>query len=226
MLAEKSKLAALSVLALAMVIALVFVPAGRLDWAAGWSYVALLGVSSALMVAYVMKRNPELARHRMRLGKGTKWWDGVALALIKVAFLSMVVLGGLDAGRFGWSSAPSWLIPVGAVAHSVGLSIVTVSMAVNPHFETTVRIQRERDHRVVDAGPYGIVRHPGYAGFLLVIFATPAVLLSWWAFLPAAALALVLLVRTALEDRTLRAELEGYSDYVERVRSRLLPGIW
>jgi protein-S-isoprenylcysteine O-methyltransferase Ste14 len=100
-------------------------------------------------------------------------------------------------------------------------------MLVNPHFEKTVRIQRDRSHKVIDAGPYRIVRHPGYAcvipGFVLC---PPLVLGSWWSFVPALAAVIVLVIRTALEDRTLRNELPGYKEYAQRVRYRLLPGVW
>jgi protein-S-isoprenylcysteine O-methyltransferase Ste14 len=100
-------------------------------------------------------------------------------------------------------------------------------MLVNPHFEKFVRIQHDRSHKVIDAGPYRIVRHPGYAfvipGFVLC---PPLVLGSWWSFIPAAAAVTVLVIRTALEDRTLRNELPGYKEYAHRVRYRLLPGVW
>jgi protein-S-isoprenylcysteine O-methyltransferase Ste14 len=99
-------------------------------------------------------------------------------------------------------------------------------MLENTHFEPTVRIQRDRDNREVDTGPYGHVRHPGYAGFLLVILSTPALVLSWWAYAPAAALVAVLVVRTFLEERTLRDELPGYREYADRVRHRFVPGVW
>ena len=100
-------------------------------------------------------------------------------------------------------------------------------MVVNPHFEKTVRIQIDRDHRVIDSGPYAIVRHPGYAamipGYLLP---APLLLGSWWAFLPAVSCSLWLVLRTVLEDRTLLRELSGYEDYAGRVRYRLWPGLW
>ena len=100
-------------------------------------------------------------------------------------------------------------------------------MVVNPHFEKTVRIQTDRDHRLIDTGPYRIVRHPGYLGTILsFILSAPLLLGSWWAFVPAAASTASLIVRTALEDRTLRTELAGYEDYARRVRYRLAPGIW
>ena len=100
-------------------------------------------------------------------------------------------------------------------------------MAVNPFFEKTVRIQHEIGHRVVDSGPYKIVRHPGYTGMIIgLILATPMLLGSGWAFVPALLAVVWAVVRTVLEDRTLRRELPGYEDYTRRVPYRLLPGIW
>ena len=100
-------------------------------------------------------------------------------------------------------------------------------MTANPHFEKTVRIQTDRDHRVIDSGPYRIVRHPGYAATAVgLLLATPLLLRSWWAFVPAVAGVAWLVLRTALEDRTLRRELAGYESYAARVRWRLVPGVW
>ena len=99
-------------------------------------------------------------------------------------------------------------------------------MGENPFFEKTVRIQSDRGHRVVDIGPYRLVRHPGYLGFFGWILSTPLLLGSWWAFVPALLSIAGIVVRTALEDRTLKAELPGYADYAKRTRYRLVPGIW
>ena len=100
-------------------------------------------------------------------------------------------------------------------------------MSVNTHFEKTVRIQHDRGHRVVDSGPYRIVRHPGYLGTIIgFVLATPLLLGSWWAFAPAVVAAAFLVVRTALEDRTLNKELDGYQTYTQNVRYHLLPGAW
>jgi protein-S-isoprenylcysteine O-methyltransferase Ste14 len=96
----------------------------------------------------------------------------------------------------------------------------------NRFFSGMVRIQAERGHQVVSSGPYRWMRHPGYAGALVTYLATPVFLDSLWAFLPVVFLAVVLVVRTKLEDKTLRDQLEGYRDYARKVRYRLLPGVW
>ena len=99
-------------------------------------------------------------------------------------------------------------------------------MVVNPFFEKTVRIQTDRGHRVIDRGPYAYVRHPGYLGFVGWILAAPLLLLSAWAVVPSFLAVLGIVIRTALEDRTLKLELPGYTDYAARVHYRLIPRLW
>jgi protein-S-isoprenylcysteine O-methyltransferase Ste14 len=211
---------------LAMFAASLLVPAGRLDWCAAWVY---LGVFTAFMIAnlvYLQRQNPELIARRARFGKGTKRWDVVWSVLFGPLFLSVFVLAGLDAGRYGWSSMPGWLWLVGFALFLPGAALFGRAMGENPFFEKTVRIQSDRGHRVVDTGPYRMVRHPGYLGFLGWILSTPLLLGSWWAFVPALLSIAGVVVRTALEDRTLNGELPGYADYAKRVRYRLVPGLW
>jgi protein-S-isoprenylcysteine O-methyltransferase Ste14 len=107
-----------------------------------------------------------------------------------------------------------------------GAAMLTWSMVVNPFFEKTVRIQTDRGHRVIDTGPYAYVRHPGYLGFVGWILSAPLLLASTWAVAPAVLAVAGLVIRTALEDRTLQNELTGYPEYAARVRYRLVRGIW
>ncbi len=100
------------------------------------------------------------------------------------------------------------------------------AMASNPFFATTVRIQEERGHAVVNQGPYQFVRHPGYFGSVIYTLTSPLVLNSFWAFIPATLTVILLIIRTGLEDRTLQGELPGYSAYATTTRYRLFPGIW
>jgi protein-S-isoprenylcysteine O-methyltransferase Ste14 len=166
-----------------------------------------------------------LIERRMRMGNGTKTWDKVWAVLFGPVFAAVYVVAGLDA-RDVAASAPgvAWLL--GLALFLPGTAMLTWSMFVNPFFEKTVRIQTDRGHRVIDTGPYRLVRHPGYVGFLGWILSAPLLLGSWWAFLPALLAVAGLCVRTALEDRTLQAELTGYAEYAERVRFRLIPGVW
>ena len=175
---------------------------------------------------YLRRVNPDLIEHRLRFGKGTKLWDKIWLALFTPVFLAIYLIAGFDAVRFEWSMMPFWTWPLGVTLFISGTALFTWSMGVNPFFEKTVRIQTDRGHRGIDIGPYSFVRHPGYLGFFGWSLSTPLLLGSWWAFLPAVLSIIGLVVRTALEDRTLRMELPGYEEYVHRVRYRLIPGIW
>ena len=206
--------------------ALLFLSAGRTDWIAGWVYLAIMTINAAGNYAYLRFANPELIGHRMRLGPGTKTWDKIWLGLFSPVFLAVYAVAGLDVGRLGFATMPLLLWPAGLVLFLPGTVLFSWSMGVNPFFEKTVRIQRERGHRVIDSGPYRFVRHPGYVGFLGWILSAPLLLGSWWAFLPAVLSAVFVIVRTALEDRTLRQELPGYREYAARVRFRLIPNVW
>lgn len=200
--------------------------AGDFAWVEGWVYVGLVTVCQSLVALYLWRRSPELLRRRGEVGEGTKAWDKACLSLFGLAYLSELAVAAADA-RWGWSPLPWWCVAAGAGLFVAGTAVVTWAMAVNPHFEKTVRIQTDRGHRVIDRGPYRVVRHPGYLGTILgFCLAAPLVLRSGWAFAPAGAAVLVLVLRTALENRTLRRELAGYADYARRTRSRLLPGVW
>ena len=204
---------------------LLFVPAGRLDWTLGWLYVGLLLAYVAATWACLLRWNPELIERRLHLGPGTKGWDKVWAVLFTPVMFAVYVLAGLDA-RDGAASLPIALWPLGLVLFGLGAALLAWSMVVNPFFEKTVRIQSDRGHRVIDAGPYGVVRHPGYVGFVSWILATPLLLASAWSFVPALLAVAGIVLRTHLEDRTLRAELPGYTEYAARVRFRLIPGVW
>ncbi len=201
-------------------------PAGRLDWVAGWLYVGMATLYLAANMVYLERVNPGLIAARMRYGKGTKRWDIVWGVVFGPVMLSIYVVAGFDAVRFEWSTMSAFYWPIGLVLFVVGATLLSWSMGVNPFFEKTVRIQKDRGHRVIDTGPYGFVRHPGYVGFFGWCLSAPFLLGSWWAFVPAALSVVGMIVRTALEDRTLREELDGYAAYADRVRYRLCPGVW
>jgi protein-S-isoprenylcysteine O-methyltransferase Ste14 len=175
----------------------------------------------------LMRMSPETIAERAKAGPGMKDWDKLVGGLFAVAyFVLLLLVAGLDE-RYGWTGAlPTGAHVAGAVAFGMGYALVSWSMVSNAYFSTVVRIQEERGHAVVDTGPYGIVRHPGYVGALLQALTAPLLLGSLWAFIPAAVAAMAMLARTALEDRALRQELAGYPQYAQRVRYRLLPGVW
>ncbi|HET6438615.1 MAG TPA: NnrU family protein [Anaeromyxobacter sp.] len=201
-----------------------FLAAGRVTWLRGWAHLVLLAACLAAHRAFVVRRNPPLVRRRARVGAGSKRWDLWWNALYWPLFAATAVLAGLGVRR--GASSPTWTWPAGAALLVLGLGLSAAAMAVNPFFEGTVRIQLEEGQWPVDAGPYRCIRHPGYAGLLLWALATPLLLGSLFAFLPAAATAAWVVLRTALEDRVLVRELAGYADYARRVPRRLVPGVW
>jgi protein-S-isoprenylcysteine O-methyltransferase Ste14 len=201
--------------------------AGRWDWIAGWVYLGMLIAGAALNDVCLWLNNPDLLERRGQIGEGTKTWDKICLALFGLTYLLILVVGALDAGRYRWSAMPFLLWPVGATLFVAGQALVTWSMLANPFFEKTARIQTDRGHKVIDSGPYRYVRHPGYLGTIVgFILATPLMLGSWWSVVPAVLATLSVAVRTALEDRMLLQELEGYKAYAKRVRYRLIPLFW
>lgn len=206
--------------------AMLFFPAGTFFWLEAWLHLGLIATFVFVNGVYLMRVNPEVIEHRMKFGKGTKRWDKVWLTLTTPVFLATSLVAGLDAARFQWSPMAAWPWWLGLVLYVAGSALLSWSMGVSPFFEKTVRIQTERGHYVIDSGPYRLVRHPGYPGFLGWILSAPLLLGSWWAFLPAGLSLISLVYRTVMEDRTLRRELAGYEEYVRRVGYRLIPGIW
>ena len=173
----------------------------------------------------LLRWNPELIWRRARLARGTKTWDIVWSVLNIPVWIALIVVAVQEAGS-GVPSVPeaTWLLGLAVFVSSWAL--VTWAMVVNPFFEKTVRIQTDHGHHVVDTGPYAYLRHPGYVGFGGWVLSTPLMLASAWVLVPALLAIVGLVIRAALEDRTLRAELPGYAEYAARVRSRLIPGVW
>jgi protein-S-isoprenylcysteine O-methyltransferase Ste14 len=206
---------------------LTFWSAGTVAWWPGWIYLGLLAFSQTLNSIIIGKQNPELLKRRGSMGEGTPVWDRACLGMFGLAFGVMFVVAALDTSRYGWTQMPGWLLWPGIGLHLGGIGLLTWSMLCNPFFEKSARLQTDRDQQVVDHGPYQYMRHPGYTGTIVgFIVSAPFVLGSWWAFLPAAVSAGGLVVRTVLEDQMLREGLDGYKEYADRVRYRLLPGIW
>jgi protein-S-isoprenylcysteine O-methyltransferase Ste14 len=216
---------------LVVVVLLPFLPlliSGQWDWWEAWVYAIIcIGgfVVSRLLVA---RRHPDLLAERSRFmsHENAKSWDRILAPLVGLGGGFVPLVAGLEA-RLGDSppfSAPLKLLALAVIL--AGYALGTWALMENRFFSGMVRIQTDRGHQVVSSGPYRWVRHPGYAGGLLTYLATAVWLDSRWALLPALFLTVVLVLRTALEDRTLQEELPGYAEYAGRVRYRLLPGVW
>ncbi|MCG8350605.1 MAG: isoprenylcysteine carboxylmethyltransferase family protein [Chloroflexales bacterium] len=210
-----------------ILIAILFGIVGRWDWWMGWAlsviYI-LWTVSTAILILPV---NPAMLAERARPHADVKKWDMALLGAIGLLMVAEYVIASLDV-RWSWSPPlPLVLQGIGLVGAILGYDFLLVwAMVSNAFFVATVRIQTDRQHSVASSGPYRYVRHPGYLGTLLLHLGVPFMLNSLWAIIPAIMIALVLIVRTALEDKTLHAELSGYKEYAECVRYRLLPGVW
>ncbi len=211
---------------LVVLIAILIGGSGQVDWVEGWIYVLLVTSGPLATYLVVFKKSPDLLVERSRVRSGTKAWDKVLVPLIALVFpLAMWVLAALDK-RYGRSGFPAAVQVAGFVLVVAGILLMLWAMATNRFFASTVRIQKDRGHTVVSRGPYAYVRHPGYVGLLGYALGTPLALDSVVALIPAVLCAATTILRTALEDRTLKAELDGYADYARRVRSRLIPAIW
>jgi protein-S-isoprenylcysteine O-methyltransferase Ste14 len=211
-----------SVAFFALAAAALFAAAGTVAILTYWIYLAIF---AAVFVASFLWLDPDLPRERMRPG-GKK--PPLALRLFSGVLFVHWVIAGLDHGRFHWSdSVPTWLQWTALIAVAAGYAFCLWAMRVNRFFSSIVRIQNDRGQVVITTGPYVFIRHPGYLAGIVIVVASGAALDSWIA----AAILVVstlpfLLYRAATEDRVLLAELPGYRNYAERVRWRLLPGIW
>jgi protein-S-isoprenylcysteine O-methyltransferase Ste14 len=203
-----------------------FLPAGTWTWARGWLFVLVVLSSGAASILYLWRVNPELVAARINRHEGTKPWDYVLLGFYFPAMLAVFPVAALDDGRFHWFPLPPVVCFLGYGLLFAGAVLMTRAMAVNRFFEPTVRIQADRGQKVIDSGPYAVVRHPGYASCFPLWAGCALCLGSCWALLPAGLSCAVLIVRTRWEDQTLQAELAGYREYAQRVRYKLIPGVW
>jgi len=206
--------------------AALFLAAGRLNWPEAWIYLVAHFLLAAAAQAWLTRFDPDLAEERGRWGANTTAWDRWILSANLLLTLALPIVIGLDAGRYEWSAVP-WPVRLAALLGLLpGFGLPILASRANTYLASTVRIQDERGQTVVSTGPYAAIRHPMYAGMILFNLCLPVLLGSWWGLAVSSVMITLLVVRTALEDRALRAELPGYLDYARRVRFRLIPGIW
>jgi len=209
---------------------ILFISAGTVKWSLAWVYSMTTIVLTVISRIFMIRKYPDLAQERAnyRNAEGVKSWDRVLGALVGLyGNIAIFIVAGLDK-RFSWSPTIGLQISILAIVIGIGIGFFLGywAMIENRYFSAVVRIQTDRGHTVCTTGPYHFIRHPGYAGALLVYLLTPLMLGSLWTLIPSVLTSALLLARTALEDKTLQQELEGYVDYAKETRYRLIPGVW
>jgi protein-S-isoprenylcysteine O-methyltransferase Ste14 len=213
------------VFSLAVTSLCLFGAAGHWQWPNAW---VLLGINFVASIASsnLLWRDPELLAERSNTKAGKGWDKPLVFVVVLLGPVATWCTAGLDF-RFHWSNSMGVLAcAAGVIAAPLAAVLVAWAMRSNRFFSAVVRIQKDRGQVVVTGGPYRFVRHPAYAGMCVFTLVTPLILNSRWALVPALMTIAVTALRTALEDRTLQKELEGYAAYARRVRYKLFPGIW
>jgi protein-S-isoprenylcysteine O-methyltransferase Ste14 len=204
-----------------------FLAAGRMDIFRAWLLLGIDYLGVVVISVIFWKITPDLANQRASIKEGTKPWDKVFLAFyFTISLIAFPIVAGLDVGRYHWSELHINYAITGVILFALCVALGSWAIVVNQFFETTVRIQTDRGHKVISSGPYRWVRHPGYLAMVLGTLSASLILGSLYSLIPGGVGIIALLVRTSLEDRTLHEELNGYREYALRVRWRVIPGIW
>ena len=208
-----------------VILAIYFIAAGSLQAVWGWVYLGVSGVSVLAGGLYVVRHNPQAINERGRAAEGQKGWDKILLLFYTPLFIIIYIVAGLDF-RFNGDSMALWAHLLGALVTLAGSALTYAAMAHNKFLSMWVQVAGERGHQVASSGPYRYVRHPMYLSLVLSWPALALLFGSYWALPPALLASVLIVMRTALEDRTLQTELPGYDAYAREVRWRLIPGVW
>ncbi len=203
-----------------------FLPAGTWAWERGWLFIVVFIAATVVASVALWFGNPDIYVARSRFRRDTKRWDKILLPFILSAMIAILPIAALDDGRFHWLPMPWSIVGLGYLLFLLGFALTAWAEGVNKFFEPTVRIQTDRGQRVIDLGPYAIVRHPGYVAGILIFVSIALSLASLWALIPAGIASVLLILRTRWEDEMLQRELPGYREYTQRVRFRLIPRAW
>ncbi|NLW33746.1 MAG: isoprenylcysteine carboxylmethyltransferase family protein [Fibrobacter sp.] len=204
-----------------------FLTSGEINILRAWIYIGIYAIGGLIIGVMLLKKSPELLNDRGKMQEGTKQFDKY---IILTYFLFAIVITPFVAGidrRFNLIELlPSFYLYIGIILYIFSTIFSIWPMLHNPFFEGTIRIQREKNHNVINTGPYKIVRHPGYLGMLLGSISLPLALGSLLAFIPLVIMIILIFIRTYFEDTTLQKELTGYPEYCKEVKYRLIPFIW
>jgi protein-S-isoprenylcysteine O-methyltransferase Ste14 len=205
-----------------------FLAAGTVDWPAAWIFLAEMIVLFLVGGLWFARHDPALLQERLAppIQKDQPTADKILLNVFIVVIFGALVLMGLDAVRFGWSSVPPWVRAIGELILLLSVWICFQTMRENTFAAPVVKIQEDRGQMVIATGPYRHVRHPMYAGTLFFFVGTSLLLGAWWGLAAVLVLVVLLGIRIQIEEKALRAGLEGYDDYAARVRHRLIPLVW
>lgn len=200
--------------------------AAEMSWHRAWIFLIINSLCMIITSSVLALKVPELIDERRKKHTDEKTWDKPLVLGYFSMYFPLFIVCALDK-RFTWSGlVPPWISLIALCLIAAGSMMGTWASLVNPHLETYVRIQRDRNHHVCTAGPYHFIRHPTYAGLALFFAAAPVALGTVWGLIPGSIAIVFLIIRTILEDKTLREELSGYQDYARAVRFRWIPGIW
>ncbi|MCP5273946.1 MAG: isoprenylcysteine carboxylmethyltransferase family protein [Burkholderiales bacterium] len=205
-------------------------PAGTWQWWEAWILIALWTVYGVVMTHYLLRHDPALLAERLKLvpiHKDQKYWDKLLMSVFFIAGIGLYLIPGFDVIRYEWSEPlPEWMSILALFIHLPCFLLLGWVMRENTYLSQVVKIDKDRDHKVVTTGPYALVRHPMYTVVIVLLFAVPVALGSRFALILSVFLTLLLIIRTHFEDRTLHEELGGYPEYAKQTRYRLIPGIW
>jgi protein-S-isoprenylcysteine O-methyltransferase Ste14 len=207
--------------------AVLFGTAGTFNWPEAWIYIVIqFGWSIAISV-FLWNHDIELLKDRMKFTKkSAKGWDKVMTFVSMPFYILYLVIPGFDAVRYQWSHIPVWAKVACFIMIIPSFMWISWIMKENTFLSRFVEIQEERGHKVITTGPYRFVRHPMYISAMILMIAWPIALGSLYALIPMAFIVVFIIVRTFLEDKTLHKELEGYVEYAQKTKYRLIPGIW
>jgi len=213
---------------LGLMAALLFWAAGNWLWAQAWAFTLIFVLGSLGFGAWLVRRDPALLASRLSplRQRGQPLWDRIFLVTFILIWFAWLVLMGLDAQRWQTSHVPLSLNILGGVLVIAGFLATLVVFRANSFAAPVVRVQGERGQRVIDTGPYALVRHPMYAAALLYLIGMPLLLGSWYGLLIVPFFIAGLAPRAVFEERLLKRDLPGYADYMNHVRYRLIPGLW